>query len=448
MLDVIEDTRNEFKIKLTDNLEEEIIGFLNSKDGGNIYLGVNDKGHVVGLNNNLDLLQRKIKDKIISNIEPSALGLFDIEVLEENDKRYLKIVVARGLEKTYHIKGMGMTPDSCFIRVGSSNEKMSESLINQLFRERTKDSLKNIISPKQDLTFLDLKLAYREKGFDIGDNFERQLNFYTNDGKFNYIAYLLSDDNNVSIKVAKYTGEDVDELEEYYEYGFCSLIKATNRVLEKFKSENKVFAKITYPLRKEQQMYDYNAVREVIVNAIVHNDWSNEYPPKFELFSNKLEVSSFGGIQNEFTEEEFLLGYSAPKNPELMRVFKDLDIVEHLGTGIRKILKKYDRSIYHFYPHFIRVSINYTQNEFEYDNKKSQVVYTDLGLTKVQEGIIGLIQDKPTITQSEMANLLGVTPRMIRYHLKELVDKNYITRIGANKKGEWKVVIDKKTNIV
>ncbi len=444
MLDVIEDTRNEFKIKLTDNLEEEIIGFLNSKDGGNIYLGVNDKGKVVGLNNNFDLLQRKIKDKIISNIEPSALGLFDIEVLEENDKRYLKIVVARGLEKPYHIKGMGMTPDSCFIRVGSSNEKMSESLINQLFRERTKDSLKNIISPKQDLTFLDLKLAYREKGFDIGDNFERQLNFYTNDGKFNYIAYLLSDNNNVSIKVAKYTGEDVDELEEYYEYGFCSLIKATNRVLEKFKLENKVFAKITYPLRKEQQMYDYNAVREVIVNAIVHNDWSNEYPPKFELFSNKLEVSSFGGIQNEFTEEEFLLGYSAPKNPELMRVFKDLDIVEHLGTGIRKILKKYDKSIYHFYPHFIRVSINYIQNEFEYDNKKSQIVYTDLDLTKVQEGIIGLIQDRPTITQSEMANLLGVTPRMIRYHLKELIDKNYITRIGPNKKGKWKLEIDNK----
>ena len=127
-----------------------------------------------------------------------------------------------------------------------------------------------------------------------------------------------------------------------------------------------------------------------------------------------------------------------------MRVFKDLDIVEHLGTGIRKILKKYDKSIYHFYPHFIRVSINYIQNEFEYDNKKSQIFYTGLGLTKVQEGIIGLIQDKPTITQSEMANLLGVTPRMIRYHLKELVDKNYITRIGANKKGEWKVEIGNK----
>lgn len=444
MLNVMEDTRNEFKTKLTDDLEEEIIGFLNSKDGGNIYIGVNDKGTIIGLNNNLDLLQRKIKDRIIYNIEPSALGLFDIEVLETDNKKYLCITVARGLEKPYHIKGMGMTPDSCFIRIGSSNEKMSDSLISQLFRERTKDSLKNIISPKQDLTFIDLKLAYREKGFDVGDNFERQLNFYTNDGKYNYIAYLLSDDNNVSIKVAKYTGDDVDELEEYYEYGFCSLIKATDRVLEKFKSENKIFAKITYPKRNEQQMYDYNAVREVIVNAIVHNDWSNEYPPKFEFFNNRIEISSFGGIQREFTEEEFLLGYSAPKNPELMRVFKDLDIVEHLGTGIRKILKKYDKSIYRFYPHFIRVSIDYNQNEFEYDNKKTEKSYSDLKLTKVQEGIIGLIDDKPYITQDEMAKLLGVTARTIRNHIKYLVDTHYIRRIGADKNGKWEVIIDNK----
>ena len=70
MLNVLENSRVEFKIKLVDDFEETVIGFLNSKDGGIIYLGVNDKGKVVGLNNNLDLLQRKIKDRIIANIEP------------------------------------------------------------------------------------------------------------------------------------------------------------------------------------------------------------------------------------------------------------------------------------------------------------------------------------------------------------------------------------------
>lgn len=442
MLGVIEDSRNEFKVKLPDDLEETVIGFLNSKDGGNIYIGISDDGTVVGLKNNLDLLQRKIKDIIVSNIEPSVLGLFDIEVLEENSKKYIHITVAKGVERPYHIKGMGMTTDSCFIRVGSSNEKMSTTLINKMFRSRTKDSLKNIVSPIQDLTFRQLKMYYIEKGFDLGENFERQLEFYTDDNKFNYIAYLLADNNRISIKVAKYVGDDVDEIEEYYEFGECSLITATYRVLEKFKTQNKVFAKITYPERIEKSMYDYNAVREAIINAIVHNDWSNEYPPKFEFFSDRLEISSFGGIQEEFTEEEFLKGYSAPKNPELMRVFKDLELVEHLGTGVKKILKKYDKSIYQFYPHFIIVSIKYNQNDFEYENKVKtrQIDYSELNLSKMEESIIKLILDRPNITQSEMANLLNLTPRMIRYHISELVNRGYIRRVGPNKKGKWEVI--------
>ncbi len=438
MIKTIEDSRTEFKMKLVDDLEESVIGFLNSKDGGNIYIGVRDDGKIIGLKNNIDLVQRQIKDRIISNIEPSVLGLFDLEVLEKDNKKYINIIIARGFEKPYHLKGMGMTPDSCFIRVGSSNQKMNEHLINKLFRERTKNSLKNIISPTQNLTFRDLKIYYNEKGFDIGDNLEKQLDFFTNDGKYNYVAYLFADENKISIKVAKYVGDDVDELMENYEFGNCSLIKATYRVLEKFRTENKIYTKITYPERKEQPMYDYSAVREAVVNALVHNDWSNEYPPKFEFFNNRLEISSFGGIQSEFTEDEFLEGYSAPKNPELMRVFKDLELVEHLGTGIRRILKKYNKNIFHFYPHFIRVSIPYSQNEFEYSNQKSKKINNlSLELTKVQEGIIDLIKDRPTITQDEMANSLGVTSRTIRNNIKPLVDNDFIKRIGADKNGKW-----------
>ena len=139
MIETIENSRTEFKVKLVDDLEETIIAFLN-KDGGNIYIGVDDKGNIKDLNGNIDLLQRKVKDKIISSVEPSILGLFDIEVLEGDDKKYLKITIAKGYETPYHIKGMGMTPDSCFIRVGSSNERMDQHLINKMFRERTKNS--------------------------------------------------------------------------------------------------------------------------------------------------------------------------------------------------------------------------------------------------------------------------------------------------------------------
>ena len=89
------------------------------------------------------------------------------------------------------------------------------------------------------------------------------------------------------------------------------------------------------------KMYDYIAVREAVVNAIVHNDWSNEYSPKFEMFSDRLVISSNGGIQDSTTKEEFLEGFSLPKNKELMKVFNDLDLVEQMGTGIIRILESY-----------------------------------------------------------------------------------------------------------
>lgn len=57
---------------------------------------------------------------------------------------------------------------------------MTSALINKMFKSRTKESLKNIVSPKQDLTFSQLKVYYMEKGFDVGENFERQLDFYNN----------------------------------------------------------------------------------------------------------------------------------------------------------------------------------------------------------------------------------------------------------------------------
>ena len=98
MLDVMEDVRNEFKVKLSDKFEEEVISFLNT-NGGNIYIGVDDKGNIVGINANIDLLQRTIKDRIKDNVMPSTLGLYDVIVLENNNKKYIKVIIAKGNER-------------------------------------------------------------------------------------------------------------------------------------------------------------------------------------------------------------------------------------------------------------------------------------------------------------------------------------------------------------
>ena len=161
MLNIIEDTRNEFKVKLTDKFEREVIAFLNT-DGGDIYIGVNDKGEIVGLNGNIDQLQRTIKDRIQNNIGPSTLGLYTVNLMEENGKKYIKVSISRGDEDPYYIRTMGMTPESCFVRVGSSTQSMRYDIINNRANKKYRNSLKILTSPRQDLTFNQLKIYYEE----------------------------------------------------------------------------------------------------------------------------------------------------------------------------------------------------------------------------------------------------------------------------------------------
>ena len=96
-------------------------------------------------------------------------------------------------------------------------------------------------------------------------------------------------------------------------------------------------------------------MREAIINAFVHSDYTKEIHPKFEVFSDRLEISSAGSLPEGLSEEEFFEGFSVPRNKEIMRVFKDLELVEQLGSGIPRILEYYDKECFHFSDNFLRM---------------------------------------------------------------------------------------------
>lgn len=102
-------------------------------------------------------------------------------------------------------------------------------------------------------------------------------------------------------------------------------------------------------------------MREAVINAIVHNDYTSEVPPKFEFFDDRIEITSFGSLPQGMTEKEFFEGYSVPRNKELMRVFRDLDLVEHLGSGIPRILRSYGKECFLFTDNFLRMTFPATE---------------------------------------------------------------------------------------
>ncbi len=350
-----ENNRIEYKQLLTDNLEKEVIAFLNYKEGGVIYVGVDKNGQAVGVKD-IDGDMLKIKDRLRNNILPSCMGLFDVATENIDEKKVIKITVASGMEKPYYIRKYGLSEKGCYIRSGSAAEPMTAKQIESLYAKRVRNSLGQIRSPRQDLTFEQLKIYYEATNKTLNNQFAKNLELLTEDDRFNYVAYLMADNNGMSMKVAKYDGVNRVKLIENYEYGYCSLIKATKQILDKVELENKVFATITSKRRIETRSWDMLALREAIINAVVHNDYTREIPPKIEFFDDRVEITSYGSLPDGLSEEDFFEGVSMPRNKEIMRIFKDLDLVEHLGSGIPRILQTYDKNCFQFLDNFIRMS--------------------------------------------------------------------------------------------
>lgn len=248
-----------------------------------------------------------------------------------------------------------MTEKGCFIRTGTAAEPMPQAMIEKLFATRTRNSLGKIRSNRQDLTFEQIRIYYEEKGFTLTKHLAKNLELLTEDSKLNYVAYLLADENGTSIKVAKYSGTDRVDLIENNEYGYCSLVKATKSVIDKLELENKTISRITSKERIDKRLWNAVVLREAIINAIIHNDYTREIPPKFEIFSDRLEITSYGGLFDVMTREDFFEGLSLPRNKELMRVYKDLGMVEQLGSGVPRILQAYDKDCFKFSENYLRM---------------------------------------------------------------------------------------------
>ncbi len=469
-----ETNRIEFKRELTDELdiEKEVIAFLNYREGGILYFGIDDDGKAIGVSD-IDGDMLKIKDRIRKNVMPSPMGLFDVTAEMVDGVKVIKVFVASGSEKPYYKAKYGMSTRGCFIRVGTAAEPMTTAMIEDLFSHRVRNSLGRVRSPRQDLTFSQLRIYYEEKKHPLNENYLRNLELLTEDGALNYVAYLLADENGNSIKVAKYAGKDRVDLISNNEYGYCCLLTATRRVLEKLKVENAISTELTYMSRIDTPLWDERAIHEAVINFIVHNDYSREVPPKFEIFSDRLEITSYGRLPENMSEDEFFNGVSIPRNKELMRIFRDVEMVESLGSGMPRIMQVYGRECFTFMEHFIRFTVPFykdiidnvtegkadSQKHVEKDQKhvEMDIEYVEKDEKHVEKGqeyvekdekhvektsklILDLIRIEPNITLNEIARRTGLVRRSIEDQFNRLKRKNLIRRVGSRKFGHWEVI--------
>lgn len=439
----------ELKRTLNKDFAKEVVAFLNTRNGI-IYVGVDDKGNVIGVEN-VDKTMREIREIIRDQILPSTEGLCEIGSLLEDDKTIIIIKINKG-SKLYYIKKEGRSATGCFYRDGTSSASMSEEEIDRRFiasLNYKRTLLSEISVNRNDLKFDTLRDKLRSNGIHINeDTFLSNFNLVTNEGKYNLLADLLSDDNRVSIAVCVFKGKDKTEYLMRNEYGNKSLIQAYKDAMNYCEAINPTYVDVNTRPRREKRMFDNKAFEEAWINACVHNLWETHISPQIYIFEDRMEIESQGGLPYGLSEEEFLAGISKPVNPDLMDIFKSCRIVERSGHGVPEVVKVYGKGAYKFLINTITVTIPFDKTGFSQGGNVNGEINGKINgeISKDEIAILNVLKDNHRAIKEEIIIKTNFSSRKIDRLIQNLKSKGLIKRIGSNKTGYWEIVEYNKDN--
>ena len=314
---------------------------------------------------------------------------------------------------------------------------MSQEQINNRYKMRffNDDLLVNSPTNLRELSFLTPKNYYSNMGYKLNDNtFETNLKLINDKGQYNMTAELLSDNSRFSFIFVKFEGENKASLSQRSNYGNKSILFAYEQMMNRIAAENICISDTTTRQRQDKYLFDYNSVNEAVVNAIVHNDWSIS-EAQISFFSNRLEILSHGSLPNNLSIDEFFAGISKPRNLALMKIFSDLDIVDHTGHGIPTIVEHYGKEVFNIQSTYILVSIPFDKEVLNKTN-----VGINVGINDTEKVILDELLKNPTLTADRLSLIIKKSKRTIERYLKALQEKGYLERNGSNKTGIWKII--------
>ena len=418
----------EFK-KSTGELKEGIISLtsmLNKSGRGVLYFGVRNDGEIVGQQIG-DRTMREISQGIANAIKPQIIPTIIMELLE--DKNVIKVTV-EGDEKPYSAYG------KYYMRSADEDREISPQQLRGLMLSAS-DSIVNIESNNQKLTFNQLKTLYIGNNLTLRENtFKQNLNLLTRGGTYNLMADILADVNSYSIKVAVFSGTDKTNLIKRNEYGYKCMLVAVKQVLDYMEALNDTAVDMGGSLRIESKLFDFSCFREAWLNACLHNRWSRQTPPAVYMFDDRIEIISVGGLPDGLTLEEFYEGKSKPVNLELQRIMVQLDYIEQTGHGVPLIVSRYGREVFDISENFITVTIplNHKRN-MERGLAKTAAKRIDSHDGKILE----LMKENSNINVSEISRLVGLGTTTVTKRIHHMKEEGIVDRKGSKKTGQWLV---------
>ncbi|MCH1942738.1 RNA-binding domain-containing protein [Holdemania massiliensis] len=421
-MDFIESSKLELKELINSDFKKEIIAFANT-DGGEIYVGVNKLGKIVGVENAEKEMER-ISCMIHDGIHPDLIPYTTIDTLRIDGKDLIHVQISRGGKPPYHLTEKGLKPSGVYVRHGVTSIPASEEMIRDLIRQSDGLTFDKMRSLNQDLTFHYAEAYFIKRSVAFKSENQRSLGLIDADGYYTNTALLLSDQCEHTVKCAVFEGTGKTLFKTRKEFN-GSLLKQLEEAYEYITVFNNVHADFVGLERIESFDYPEYALREALLNTLIHRDYNYSGSTIINIFTDRIEFVSLGGLVKGLSTTDILRGVSQSRNMLLAQVFYRLRLVESFGTGIQRILESYQETSLH--PEFIPGPSSFIT---VLPNMNYADILPDTDLSASESKVLNLLAQKREISRSDVEKLLNCSAFPARKLLNSLIAKNKIRVLG------------------
>ena len=405
---------------------KSLTAMLNKHGKGKVYFGVDDDGNVVGLTLGKETVT-KIRSRIKELVEPSFI--FQITPLTTPEGKDYVLLEGTGSDTPYSCDGR------YYVRNAKSDDGADNALLRRLLQNHEFDLLREADSYTQELTFVSFIEFMRKRGLHSrnASPYFQSCGFYNKEGKFNRVAYLCSDQCQVSPRVIVFEGEGKDKMVQKEEFGPGCILDSAQKGLDYGLALNRTLVDLSRGVREEKPLFHYESFREAWVNAVVHNDWSKGLPPSIFVYDDRMEIVSYGTIPFGLSEEEFYGGKSLPVNRALFALFMVAGFSEQSGHGMSTIVENYGTSCVKLGEEMTTVTIplNYTRDDVL---ARRRVRATS---SSGQAKVLDYLAENPDATLQETAEHTGLSLAGVKKIVSVLSSAKLLERVGSKKTGKW-----------
>lgn len=389
-----------------------------------------------------DATALQISNKVRDAIKPDITMFLHYETLEENGKKIVAVDIQRGTDRPYYIAKKGMRPEGVYVRQGYLAVPAIDVAIRQMIKETDGDRFETMRSMNQELTFETTEKEFQLRKIEFGTQQMRTLKLIDQDGFYSNLAMLLSDQCVHTIKVAVFQGKDQTVFKDQREFA-GALMKQMNDVYDYIDFHNQTHATIEKLLRIDVRDYPEIAVREALLNLLVHRDYAFSASALISIYEDRMEFISIGGLMPGIELEDVMAGISICRNPDLANVFYRLHLIEAYGTGISKIIGAYadvaekpvietTRNTFKIIlPNInaMREKVRISEPEAKEENPETNKEDTQ-ELSSEEEQVLEYAGKHEDFTKNDVVSLLKVSASTAARVIRGLVERNFLKRNG------------------